>query len=482
MKLSTLVFITFALGGEAIEISKHVRCMETLEGTEYIGTRCTVANISLPETSYNWGGVTQKELHFSNSVVPFVPDRLVEMMNQFEVLNMTNVTLQVLTSDHLRKASALKELNASHNKLTKIVNMTFIGAFSLEILDLSWNEIESIEEKAFFGMKNLKKIDLSHNSLTNVGTEFNELINLQKIDFSVNKISGIHLNATANLMNLNEFNVEQNQVQHLKLSLCNEFNLKLILSLNSMETVTLTWNPMSRFGLENSVEVIAPFNKIKNLSTDREINLVNVDLRGNGLSSIKGMKNLMQLKKLDLSLNQISEVNFTFLSSMKNLEQLNLSFNALKSLEVANIRQNLPKLKFLAFRGNFWESCVVLEDIVTPLKKAGIGFDMTEGEGELSCMLIEITETTENEEITTTDVPETTEEEFSTTIDENKEHKKVENDEDFKEKLFKFINSDFFRVLTAILLILFIIAVMIRMCLSCCDRRSKRIADLDTHI
>lgn len=466
MKLFRLFFIVTIFAtrpSEAILVLKHVRCLEALDNSQYDGNRCTVSNISLPETSYNWGGVTHSELHFSDSVVPLFPDRLVSMMKQFVVLNMTNVQLKMLTTSNFQDSGNLRELYLKGNELKILTNYTFNHSSSLEVLDLSYNGIEMIQVETFHNMKNLKKLDLSHNHLMSIGLEFQDLISLFVLDLSHNQLQGLHLNAINTLTNINTLNLESNHLLHFRLNLCNEFNLKLLLSDNGMETIVLTWNPMSRMGQENELEIMAANNRIVRLATDKEINLVHVDLQRNGLSSIRGMKNLKQLSKLNLAGNKISEVKFEMLNNLTTLRELNISFNAIKTLDVSDVCEHLPSLKWLGLRGNLWDSCEYLSDIVSVLKTSHIAYDMKEGEGELECVVIETEESTERDDEVTT-------EKTNTSTDEPLPTTPIHDDDDNsdgKNPIWEFFRADFLRILVAILLILGIIAVIVRMCLDC---------------
>jgi len=77
--------------------------------------------------------------------------------------------------------------------------------------------------------------------------------------------------------------------------------------------------------------------------TDAYTNLETLSLMNNGLTSLKGFPNFPNLRKLDLSDNQISE-GLELLSGCENLEFLILSGNPLK--DVASL-ESLKKLKQL---------------------------------------------------------------------------------------------------------------------------------------
>lgn len=499
MKLFGLFFVVIffvALPGEAVLVLKHVRCLEAVNNSKYNGNRCTVSNISLTETSYNWGRVTHPELHFANSTVPVFPERLESMMKQFVVFNMTGVKLNILTQANMRDDVNLKELYLKKNQLKILANHTFNASVSLEILDISFNEIEVIESDAFDNLKNLKHLDLSHNRLMSIGLELQDLMNLDVLNLSNNEILVIHPFAISSLPNINTLNLEHNHIRNFMLNICNEFNLQLKLGVNGMESIMLNWNPICRMGQENTLEIIAPDNHILKVSIDKQINLIHADLQRNELSNIKGMTNIKHLSTLNLAGNQISEVTFDVLCNLTNLRELNLSFNAIKTLDVSDVCEKVPSLIWLGLRGNLWDSCEYLSDVVTSLKTAKIAVDLIEGQGELSCVIMEteeqkeetekedeaITETTTQtiaktttttsttEPITTTTLeplPTTTLEPLPTTTPIDDDDDGIDNGNQF----WEFMKSEYLRILVGILLIFAIIAVLVRICLDCKYRR-----------
>lgn len=80
--------------------------------------------------------------------------------------------------------------------------------------------------------------------------------------------------------------------------------------------------------------------------TDEYTNLETLTLSNNSLTSLKGFPNLPNLRKLDLSDNQISD-GLELLSASPNLEFLNLSNNPLKDISSLEALTKLKQLQSL---------------------------------------------------------------------------------------------------------------------------------------
>jgi Leucine-rich repeat (LRR) protein len=103
---------------------------------------------------------------------------------------------------------ALKKLDLSNQKLTKVPNSVF-NQMDLQELDISNNQITGAIQSQIGQLKNLKVLRASNNQMTGVPAEVGQLQNLQILDLSNNQLTGLP-NELANLKNLKTLNLSGN--------------------------------------------------------------------------------------------------------------------------------------------------------------------------------------------------------------------------------------------------------------------------------
>lgn len=104
------------------------------------------------------------------------------LLNKLKVLNLSNNSLHYLPEE-LNKLPNLKELNVSHNMLSKSTpkQWQWLGnclSKSLTLLDLSYNELRYIPDQ-IVKLQNLATLHLSHNLLTTLPAGIGSLRNLK---------------------------------------------------------------------------------------------------------------------------------------------------------------------------------------------------------------------------------------------------------------------------------------------------------------
>ncbi len=191
-------------------------------------------------------------------------------------------------------------------------NIIIKGNINITALNLSFKNINSIDEYVFFNkddntpkFPNLKNLDLSHNSLNDLN-RFKDL--LTNNNFANLEILNLENNNITEINNI-FFNKDDNTPKFPNLK-------KLDLSHNSLNT-------LERFS---------------ELLTNNFENLEELYLKNNNLTEINYLyfKNMMKLKKLDLSYNKISILTSESFSNnarlLPNIEQINLNNNYISQL------------------------------------------------------------------------------------------------------------------------------------------------------
>ncbi|KAI4487757.1 hypothetical protein M0802_011862 [Mischocyttarus mexicanus] len=296
----------------------------------------------------------------------------------------TNNTL--LTREHLKGISKVKELILSYNNLSNISSEFFVDFPELEKLDLSHNNFTHFND-IFDATPNLKHLDLNNNNIHSMSsTFFNKLLNLESLDLGYNPFGDIHGSTLNKFVSLKSLSLKANKMSDLSWELFSE--------LKKLESVDISYNsffnvPQRLFRKNKNLRRIVFDNNYVNLVTLPDRLLTNLDkleeihLNNDGLSQLpecffsdlsslkylnfgnnifyfllptifKGLKNLevlkinnnlieiipneifidlINLKILDLSMNNIDSIPRDLFASLSSLTELNMENNRLKSIE-----------------------------------------------------------------------------------------------------------------------------------------------------
>uniref|UniRef100_A0A336M1P0 CSON015586 protein n=1 Tax=Culicoides sonorensis TaxID=179676 RepID=A0A336M1P0_CULSO len=201
---------------------------------------------------------------------------------------------------------------------------------SLRLLDISGNKIERIPRSIFRTTPQLRILNLAENSLQNLDDEvFAGLDKLEKLNIQDNRIVGMHERSTEPLKNLREINMQGNRME-------------LLIDHVFAESTKLEKADFSR----NNIVEIAPdaFRRSKSLKA--------LDVSSNNLREIpESLSYLEELKDLDVSFNQLTDLKPSIVAAWRNLEELRASNNKLPILEHGAFR-NLPYLQYLDLSSN----------------------------------------------------------------------------------------------------------------------------------
>ncbi|XP_049628295.1 toll-like receptor 3 [Suncus etruscus] len=270
----------------------------------------------------------------------------------------------------------LTTLDLSYNSLNIIGNDSFTWLPHLEYIFLEYNNIQHLSSRSFFGLLNVRHMNLRHAfakpsislaSLPKIDDfSFQWLKHLEYLDMADNSLPNTKSNTFKGLVELKYLNLA-NSFTNLRI-LTNETFLSLIQS--PLLLLNLTRNKISRIesdafswlgqlkildlglneieqkligqewrGLENIVEIYLSYNKGLQLTDNsfalvpslqrlmlRRVALKNVDI------SPSPFHPLHNLVILDLSNNNIANINEELLDGLKKLEILDLQHNNLARL------------------------------------------------------------------------------------------------------------------------------------------------------
>uniref|UniRef100_A0A8C6VP21 TIR domain-containing protein n=1 Tax=Naja naja TaxID=35670 RepID=A0A8C6VP21_NAJNA len=218
-------------------------------------------------------------------------------------LNASHNLVEMLNSTTFSHLPALLELYLDHNNISHIEPNTFQSLEGLEVLDLSWNQLTAIDPALLANLKRLSVLHLDNNKIATVHpSSFMFQLALRELILSTNKLSSFQEIAIG-VKNLSQLTI-------------------LDLSNNSISAPCVGPSLLS-----------FPF--LRNLSLSRNV-IHSLDLSNCSFPS---------LQQLDLSINNMSELEAGPFQATPALTELSLDSNSLKVSELINI--SLPNLTML---------------------------------------------------------------------------------------------------------------------------------------
>ncbi|XP_038112146.1 protein artichoke [Culex quinquefasciatus] len=201
---------------------------------------------------------------------------------------------------------ALRMLDISGNLLTRVAKGSFQTTPQMRILSMARNQLQSIDEGSLTGLNRL------------------EVLNLQD-----NRLLALHERSLAPLENLRDLNLQGNRIEVL------------------VDNLLDSNGNLERFDASrNSIVEISS----KAFRNSRSLQVL--DLSGNKLRELpESLSGLSELREIDVSFNQLTELTPTVLGSWRNLEELKVSNNKVNQLHQGSLR-NLPLLQYMDLSSN----------------------------------------------------------------------------------------------------------------------------------
>ncbi|KAH8235160.1 hypothetical protein KR032_009383 [Drosophila birchii] len=315
-------------------------------------------------------------------------------------LNLTHCQLEELHEQHFPNASKLTSLDVSYNDIQLITGEKMSRLANLEYANFSNNLIADIEPDAFKGMKKLRFLDFTTNEQENV--TLGENANLRYLSISNNNVRDVSSSKRKTytlylkksllqfqwcrlrgLPKLEELHLHSNWLENLDMGIFYALPKLRVLNVSNNNLFeikrTLFMAPDERVPLElldyssNNVKVLedSVFCRLVNMKTlNLWLNQINrihpraflglrslqsLQLQGNKISSLPDelFANLTALERLDLSRNNIKKLGlgvFGF-TILRKLTLLDLSNNYIAELHPLAL-SSLPFLRELRLRRN----------------------------------------------------------------------------------------------------------------------------------
>ena len=314
------------------------------------------------------------DLH-NNKKISLSDDTFMDLQ-QLEMLDLSQCDLTELNSNLFRGLTNLKKINLYNNRLHVLENMVFRPLISLEQINLNMNRLKTLPERIFSYMFNLSSIYLNCNPFKQLPKQM-ALKNSKLSHFTMTgneRLCG-EKRSEANLVLRNHqffsSSLEVMKISHMKVKKMSPLWLRGCKNLTSL---SLTWTDLS----------LIPHNMFKEMTKINYLDLSHNNIKQLDKKVFYGLRNLQilhlnenkikfvdltlvrkSIKHLDLSFNFMTGFNHNSDSSppfekFDTLTYLNLSHNQLSKLKRNLFSRNLEQLD-LSF--NKLKGWLVMEDI-----------------------------------------------------------------------------------------------------------------------
>uniref|UniRef100_A0A182QPT5 Uncharacterized protein n=1 Tax=Anopheles farauti TaxID=69004 RepID=A0A182QPT5_9DIPT len=268
-------------------------------------------------------------------------------------LDLSFCQIRTINNQMFKGMEGLTNLILKGNHIEKIKPMAFISLGSLRQIDLSYNNLEQISAQTFIGNKVLDIIRLNNNPrlkrLPNEGFEssYNGTFNVYFMDISNCDISELADNTFKTMPQLTRLNLAWNNLQTIRPPVLGHLMKLMDLDLSNNMITELddktfqnnrNLNTLNLSGNQISVLVSTVFHPLQYLS---ELDISDCDLRTIWQGSAQNAAReqvLPNLKRLNASYNEITEVFVSDLESMVKLRVLDIRNNSL------SCNERLPQL------------------------------------------------------------------------------------------------------------------------------------------
>uniref|UniRef100_A0A8D9ETU5 Insulin-like growth factor-binding protein complex acid labile subunit n=1 Tax=Cacopsylla melanoneura TaxID=428564 RepID=A0A8D9ETU5_9HEMI len=307
--------------------------------------------------------ISLSHLFLSNNLFETIPSSEVwPSMNALLSLDLSyNMIGNTLTKGSFYPLLTLQSLDLNYNNLSVVPWEALSDFTSLRKLNMQGNQVTKLNKAAFGSLPVVFDLDMSRNAISNVSVKaFEGLLQLINLDLSHNNIESIPNGAFQGLVALNTLDISYNYLEFLD----NKTN-SLFEDCLSLKNLYLSHNKIS-FLTKKSI----PYNQYY------KYKLENIDLSYNAIPVLTfdftfGTKDI---KKFNLSHNQINEVRRYVLGNFTSLHVLDLSYNEISNLHESHVFKLPSNLTHLDLSHNLLSS-VPLKEILNTTDLLEINFE-----------------------------------------------------------------------------------------------------------
>jgi len=274
------------------------------------------------------------ELELSNNFLEAIPIAALSSLKNLKFLNLGSNKIKSVADIDLAPLGSLEYLDLSRNLIQEIQPGTFLGMASLKGLDFSVNVVRKVEDDAFEGLRALEYLDLSDNKVLSLpAVALSRLPNLKRLKIDYNRIGALSYEILRSVKGLEELSLAYNLIREIPEGTFQDLNDLKILNLFGNKIAEVSQETF--LGVEDSLEYMdLGFNIIKDVRRISYPRLRYLNLEKNLITDISGVFNLLNsLQVLNLGRNTISEITPDAFRDMTNLLQVDLSRNAIQRLQ-----------------------------------------------------------------------------------------------------------------------------------------------------
>ncbi|KAL4716140.1 hypothetical protein ACJJTC_013917 [Scirpophaga incertulas] len=286
-----------------------------------------------------------QKLYLQSNGMNSIADKALEGLISLVTVKFSDNQLTSLPPELFSDTKELRKIYLNNNTITVLAPGLFSDLYQLLVLDLSNNELTSdwINTSTFSGLKRLIYLDFSHNRVSRLEIAlFRDLHNLQVLKMQENFIEHISENVFSALSNLHTLILSNNRLTNIDSHAFTGLQTLSVLSIDS-----------------NQISKIHP-HALRNCSM-----LQDLHINGNRLDEVPAaLKEIPQLKTLDLGENLIVSIENASFMTMKQMYGLRLTennignitkgvFDRMTSIKILNLSRNkIQRIESGAFEAN----------------------------------------------------------------------------------------------------------------------------------
>ncbi|CAG9857349.1 unnamed protein product [Phyllotreta striolata] len=261
------------------------------------------------------------------------PGELIGNLQYLRRVDLSRNRLKAIGELDFAMLPRLNRLNVAGNRLESINEMAFHNTTQLQSLDLGGNKLERLGERMFEGLVRLEWLNLENNRLADLPETIFERHRLQALE-NINLAGNSFEIAPLKALQKQYFFVDSVDLSHNKIRDIPAEDSMMV----NIKKLDLSFNPLSE---------AAVMNILNEPKTVREINMA-----GTGIKNIPRLETPF-LKRFNLSMNNIRDLNGENFERVALLEELDLSRNDLAGLgNFSEIWKLLGNLQTLDVSGN----------------------------------------------------------------------------------------------------------------------------------
>ncbi|XP_046673233.1 LOW QUALITY PROTEIN: protein toll-like [Homalodisca vitripennis] len=239
------------------------------------------------------------QMHENKRPLGTLPSGFLSNLTKLKVVKLSGCKLTSLPEDVFSGSYNIESLYLNRNSLTSLQKTHFLDLEDLEVLDLSENYITHLPEKLFSKTKRLKTLKLCYNQLVEIKPRlFLHLSKLEFLDLRFNRIQEIKGEQFYGLESLKSLNISDNQLSSLApTTQLNDFgNYSVLQNCKNLEDLQLANNSLT--------EVYADWKMLLN-----RLHILNLAFNNIQIVEIADLDFFSDVT-MDLSNNKIKLVNF----------------------------------------------------------------------------------------------------------------------------------------------------------------------------